>query len=168
MPDIGWTSTERRYRTPYGDIYYGGPCRDNYRNMLAYNQAGPHTVFSYQRPAMRAWLAAQVRYARRSGWTKRRIENTHVMLGGKRYTEGKPIFVVAGTNRSCSLQASLYRQDPGRYAKPEYTGHTRGLAADVHQDQDGLGVIYECLAAENWERSRPDDEPWHWTYWVKV
>ena len=108
---------------------------------------------------MRAWKAAQVRYAKRSDWTAARL---------KKNPDGKPILCVAGTNRTCATQAALYRGDPGRYADPRYTGHTRGLAADVHQEQGELATIYQCLAAEGWNRARPSDEPWHWSFHVTI
>jgi hypothetical protein len=109
---------------------------------------------------MKAFKAAEVRYAKRSGWTKRRIANQG----------GKPIKVLPGTNRSCSTQARLYKSDPNRYADPKITGHTRGLAIDVDQSQgsSNLKLIHYNLLAEGWVQVRPDDEPWHYSYFVEI
>jgi hypothetical protein len=125
-------------------------------------------VFWYQAPAMRAWLAAQVRYAKRTGWSKDRIERNTVKLGGRTYQEGRPILVLPGTNRSCETQTRLWRSDSGRYARPEITGHTRGLAADVDQGQTNLTIIRQVLIAEGWEQVRPVDESWHYSYFVSI
>lgn len=164
-----WTRTETARKTPYGTIYYGGACRDNYRNIVRYDQGGGHTIFWLQLPAMRAWLAAQCRYARRQGWTKARVDNSEVKIQRKTYTEGKPIIVLAGTNRTCATQASLYRSDTSRYAPPQYTGHTRGLAVDVSQNQTAaqLRDIRAALLAEGWKQAR-SDEPWHYSYHVSI
>lgn len=148
------------YKTPYGRIWYGGPCEDHYRNMVTYDQGHGNTVLTLQRPAMRAFWAAQVRLAKRLGWSDARIERE----GGK----GKPIKVLPGTNRTCATQYQLWRKDPKRYAHPDITGHTRGLAIDVDQSQPNLDKIHRCLLAEGWKQARPDDEPWHYSYWVEV
>ena len=125
-------------------------------------------VLTLQRPAMRALLAAQVRYARRSGWTKERIERATVRVGGKVYQEGKPIVMTPGTNRTCATQTALYRSDPNRYAQPQITGHTRGLALDVSTAQPNQIIIHQCLRMEGWNKVRPDDEPWHVSYHVTI
>lgn len=144
-----WTRTERTIKTPNGIIYYGGACRDNYRNFEKYDQGGGHTIFFLQRPAMKAFKAAEERYRRKTN-------------------PNKFINVLPGTNRTCSLQTSLYRSDSNRYAAPQYTGHTRGLAIDVSQAQSNLQMIYTALLNEGWKKSRPDDEPWHLSYWVTI
>lgn len=165
-----WTSTERRIKTPYGSIYYGGACKDSYRNMVTYDATprGSGLVLTLQRPAMEAFLAAQVRYARRSGWSKQRIERSKIKVGGKVYLEGRPILVLPGTNRSCSTQKALYASDPNRYANPNITGHTRGLAIDRSNAQSNLKVIDQSLGLEGWNKVRPDDEPWHLSFGVTI
>lgn len=166
----GWTPTERTYNTPYGQIRYGGACRDDYPNMVTYDASprGSGLVLTLQRPAMRALLAAQVRYAKRSGWTKARIEKSKIRIGGKTYLEGKPIIMTVGTNRTCATQTALYKSDPQRYAAPQYTGHTRGLALDVSTSQPNQVVIHQCLNLEGWNKARPDDEPWHESYFLTI
>jgi hypothetical protein len=155
-----WTATERRIKTPYGFIYYGGPCRDNYRNFRTYDAEpkGTGLIVTLQGPAMRALIAAQQRYARQSGWTKERIA---------RNPDGRPIILLPGTNRTCATQAALYKNDSDRYADPRYTGHTRGLAIDRSNEQPNLVIVDRCLAAEGWERAR-SDEPHHWSYFVSI
>lgn len=154
-----WTPTERKIATPYGIIRYGGVCRDDYRSMQTYDQGGGNTVLSLQRPAMTAFKAAQMRYAKRSGWSKARRE---------RNPNGRPIKVLPGTNRTCETQQRLYSSDRNRYASPAITGHTRGLAIDVDQSQPNLATIGQVLRAEGWTQTRPVDEPWHFSYGVTV
>ena len=157
-----WTRTERRIKTPYGFIYYGGVCKDNYRNFQRLDQfpeKDGNVILVLQGPAMRAFKAAQLRYARQSGWSKKRIAAN---------PNGRPIIILAGTNRSCATQRALYASDSSRYANPNITGHTRGLAIDRSNAQPNLGIIDRCLAQEGWNRTRPDDEAWHWSYHVTI
>ncbi len=156
---IGWTPTQRDYRTPYGVIHYGGRCKDDYANMVTYDQGGSHTILRLQRPAMKAFWGAQVRLAKRLGWSAARI---------KANPKGRFILILPGTNRTCAMQAALRRLDPNRYASPAITGHTRGLAIDVRQDQSNLKLINTALIAEGWNRVRPDDEPWHYSFHVSI
>ncbi len=149
-----WTPTERQIVTQYGFIRYGGLCRDDYRSLVVYDQGGGNTILELQRPAMEAFWAAEVRYAKRCGWTAARIKRN----GGR----GRPIKVLPGTNRTCATQARLYYSDPNRYARPEITGHTRGLAIDVDQSQPSLDKINAALRAEGWTQAR-SDEPWHYS-----
>lgn len=154
-----WTPVERKIETPNGPIFYGGPCKDDYPNMEDFDGAGDHLILTLQRPAMKAFKAAQDRYGKRMGWSRSKRE---------RNPDGKPIIVLPGTNRSCSTQTRLYASDPNRYAKPEITGHTRGLAIDVSRAQGNLDIIHACLKAEGWTQTRPDDEPWHYSYGVTI
>ena len=140
------------YKTRYGVIHYGGPCRDDYPNMVTYDQGGGNTVVTLQRPAMKALWAAEERYG----------------IKTKRPSGTRNIKVLPGTNRTCATQARLYASDPNRYAKPDVTGHTRGIAIDVDQSQPNLRIIHNALIAEGWQQVRPDDEPWHYSYGVRV
>lgn len=151
--------TYRDYRTPFGVIHYKPTaCRDDYPNMVTYDQGAGHTSLTLQRAAMRAFWAAQVRYARSCGWSKARL---------RRNPKGRPIYVLPGTNRTCATQARLYRSDPDRYAHPNVTGHTRGIAIDVSQAQPNLVKVDRALRAEGWTQVR-SDEPWHWSFGVTV
>ena len=161
-----WTVTDRPIKTPYGVIHYGNGCRDDYPNMVTVDmlpEEGGNLLITLQRPAMKALLAAQVRYAKRMGWSKQRIEKRTVKIGAKKYPIGRPIVMLPGTNRTCEIQTKLYNSDHNRYAAPQITGHTRGLAVDRSNAQPNLSIVDACLAAEGWTRVRPTDEPWHWS-----
>ena len=158
-----WTLAPSKRRTEYGYVYYGGACRDDYPNFRTYDQGGGNTVVTLQKPALLALLEAQVKLARSLDWSKARIQRNQKAVDGKKYPEGRPILVLPGTNRTCATQAQLYRSDPGRYADPKYTGHCRGIAVDVRQDQDDLAEANKALASAGWKRVRTD-ESWHWSY----
>lgn len=72
-------------------------------------------------------------------------------------------FRITGSSRTCEFQEAAYKKDPNRYAPPDTTRHTRGLAIDVHTG-DITNRLNTSLAAHGWRRSRPTDEPWHWSY----
>ena len=166
-----WTPSERPIKTPEGIIHYGGPCRDDYPNMVTVDmlpEEGGNLLITLQRPAMKALLAAQVRFAKRSGWKKARIDKRQVKIGAKRYPIGRPVVILPGTNRTCATQTQLYNSDKNRYAAPQITGHTRGLAIDRSNSQEELAVVDACLAQAGWNRTRPTDEPWHWSYGVTI
>jgi len=145
-------------RTPYGIVHWGGACKDDYANIRLYDQppAGGSPV-KLQGPALRAFKAAEVRYAKRTGWSAKRIERDG----------GRPI-ALTGSWRSCAYQTQLYRSDSKRYASPNVTLHCRGLAVDVSTAQPNQAIISGCLKAEGWVQVRPDDEPWHYSYVVKA
>lgn len=139
-----------RIKTPYGGIYYGGSCYDDYATIETYDQEISDRPVKLQGPAMRAFKAAERRY-------------------GKRRKTGWRAIPLTGSWRSCEYQADLYASDPDRYASPDKTGHTRGLAIDVRND---LGLIAKfrirrALRAEGWKQAR-SDEPWHHSYWISV
>jgi len=147
-------------KTPYGVIHYGGECRDDYPNFVTYDQGGGHTILTLQRPAMRAFWAAEIRLATRLGWSDTRIEEND--------GHGRAIYVLSGTNRTCATQYRLWKSDPDRYASPNSTGHTRGLCLDVSQVQPNLDLIRRALMNEGWKQVRPGDEPWHFSYWITI
>lgn len=155
-----WTVLPRKVRTPNGVIHYGGPCRDDYRNMRTYDQGGGNTILTLQGPAMEAFKDAEVYYAKALGWSSQRILSNDGL--------GRAIQVLPGTNRSCSTQARLYADDPSRYASPNVTGHTRGLAIDVSQAQPNLAKVNAALLKAGWTRTRPTEEPWHFSYGVTI
>lgn len=148
------------YHTKYGTIHYGGFCEDDYPNITQYDQ--PRTgglPIKLQAPAMRAFQEAEERVQ------SRRVRKLHAPRSSKNF---RPI-VCTGTWRSCALQAELYARDPNRYASPSGTGHTRGIAIDV---STALGSSFQrkvrrALKAVGWEQARPD-EPWHYSFGVKV
>lgn len=146
-------------RTPNGTIHYGPTCRDDYPNFEVYDQGGSAVVLTLQKPAMTAFKAAEVRYAKKLKWSDARIKKNHGL--------GRAIAVLAGTNRTCATQAKLYASDHSRYAPPNSTGHTRGLAIDVNQGQPNLAIVNAALLAEGWNRAR-SDEPWHFSYFLTI
>jgi hypothetical protein len=147
---VGMPSVERRFRVRksdekfWGEIICGGPCEDSYARIDIYNQIPGQRFVKLQAAALRSFRAAEL------------------ALGHK-------IFLT-GSWRSCSLQASLYRSDPSRFANPNTTAHCRGLAIDVSTDQSQtrLKNIHRALAWRGWHQSRPDDEPWHWSFGIQV
>lgn len=139
-------------RTPYGVIHFGGACRDDYPTIRLYDQPprGGAPV-KLQRPALRALRAAETRYGKRTG-----------------RPNGWRAIALTGSWRSCAYQRQLYARDPRRYAHPNATAHTRGLAIDVSTAQPNQAIIRACLRAEGWRQVRPDDEPWHYSYWIET
>jgi hypothetical protein len=150
----GWTIDTKRYETSFGTITYGGPCKDDYVGMQIYDQPGSGTPVKLQGPAMRSFRAAEERATPR--WLRRK-------------DRVRPI-ILTGSWRDCDYQKVLYVRDPNRYAKPEVTAHCRGLAIDVSTKQ-GLfrrRKIHRALTRNGWRQVRPDDEPWHYSYFVTV
>jgi hypothetical protein len=134
-------------KTPYGIIHYNGVCKDDYPNLQLYDQPpeGGSPV-KLQAAAMRSFKAAERRYGERTGRKWRAIPLT-------------------GSWRSCAFQAECYRRDPNRYASPNGTLHTRGLAIDVSTAAPNQTLMRAALKAEGWHQARPD-EPWHYSYFI--
>ena len=128
-------------KTEYGTIHYGGVCKDNYQNIVLFHQNGGQTV-KLQKPAMDSFKAASVK------------------------VKGIPL---TGSWRSCAYQAQLYASDSNRYASPNGTAHTRGLAIDVSTAISFLKkrAIHRALTARGWHQARAD-EPWHYSFGVNV
>lgn len=145
----------RDYRTPYGLLHYPAICpADGLPNLETYDQDGGRGVIVLQRAAMRGLWAAQVIYARRSGWSAERIERT---------PKGRPIRVLPGSYRTCATQAKLHASDPQRFADPAVSGHPRGICIDVDQSQPNLTKVNLALRTVGWRQVRPTDEPWHYS-----
>jgi hypothetical protein len=138
--------------TPTGVIFYGGPCRDDYDNIELYDQPPEgSSPIKLQAPALKAFRAAEKAYG----------------VATDRPIEDRPI-KLSGSWRSCAHQKELFASDSDRFADPDITGHTRGIAIDVSTAIPNQDIIAECLADNGWTRTRPDDEPWHWSYGVTV
>jgi hypothetical protein len=137
----------RRIITRYGTIYHSSTCKDH-DNIETSDQ-----------------------YVKESGEVQRRARNGPAItlqrpaLKSFKVAEAKADqeIVVTGTIRTCSQQATLYASDPQRFAHPNTTLHTQGLAIDVH-----TGFLNErvrrALRDCGWNQSRPDDEPWHFSF----
>lgn len=78
--------------------------------------------------------------------------------------------LLTGSHRSCSQQTMLYRSDSQRFADPDVTAHTRGLAIDVSQAMSSrrLKKAHVALSERHWYQSRPDSERWHYSFGLKV
>ncbi len=130
--------------TPWGTIYYGGACRDSYGNIHIYRQDAQHYL-KMQQPAINS------------------IKQAENHINGKIYCTGSGW-------RSCTVQAQLWRADPGRYANPSTTAHTRGLAIDInmYQSSEKRAAIKRALLNLGWHQAREYDEPWHYSFGIEV
>jgi hypothetical protein len=138
-------------KTDYGTIRFGGVCKDDYSNIGLYDQQEKGwAVVKLQEPALRSLKDCERRWAKlTTPWQRRR----HIR--------------VTGSWRACSYQAQLYALDPKRYAHPNSGVHTRGLAIDVYWRGVFTKLILKrILRNHGWHQSRPDDEPWHWSFGV--
>lgn len=126
-----------QYDTENGRIFAGGPCQDDYDNIVLYHQKA--ATIKLQRPAMKSFKDCEAK------------------LGFELHC--------SGTWRSCAYQADLYASDPHRYASPDGTLHTRGLAIDVSQamSTEKLAEVHRFLMNHDWHQAR-SDEPWHYSY----
>lgn len=167
--------------TEYGPIRRDeGVCRDNYDRLVVYDQppAGGSPII-LQRAAMRSFQLAEERYARRwlPGYPRKLRRPIEAEVWGKsredvEFRVFRPIYLT-GSIRSCATARALYyseenqerirRTGTSRYAKPEGTLHPHGLAIDVHTGYLN-DRIRHVLEAEGWRQSRPDDEPWHFSF----
>jgi hypothetical protein len=155
-----WTPNARDIHTPNGVIHYGGACRDDYPNMVVYDQGGGNTVIELQAPAMRAFKDAEA-------WVWDRL---HPILR-RRGKKGRDLIpVLPGTNRTCTTQTRLHNEDSSRYADPKITGHTRGIAIDRDRRVSLRRRLlhHRALLKFGWTQTRPIDEPWHYSYGVTV
>lgn len=137
--------------TPYGVIHYGGSCKDDYENIVIYDsEPKGWAPLKMQAPAIRSLKECEEAWAKRTTpWKK------------KRYIRA------TGTWRSCDYQADLYAKDPNRYAPPNVGLHTRGLAIDLYWKRPFTSkTLARVLRNHGWRQTRPDDEPWHWSFGV--
>lgn len=139
---VGQPPRDVTYETAWGNVRAGGPCRDDYVNLAVYVQQKTGRYVKLQAPALRSFREAEE------------------AIGSK--------ILCTGTIRSCSTQEALYRQDPQRYAPPDKGAHTRGLAIDVSMGQTKAkrAAIHAALTDRGWFQSRPDDEPWHYSFGI--
>jgi len=137
------------YGTRFGDIYHSDVCKDDFANITTKTvkrrgKGGYSATYTLQAPAIASLRAV----AKDLGGPFRQL----------------PV-KVTGTIRTCAYQMQLWLSDPNRYAHPNVTLHTQGLAIDV--DMNWLNAHPEAkasLLAHGWHQSRPDDEPWHFSY----
>lgn len=128
----------------WGVIRCGGECRDDYRRItIAHSKDGAATV-KLQQAAVESFLAASA-------------DVGHFIH-------------CTGSWRACADQARYYASDRVRYAPPNATAHTRGLAIDVTTAYPAAQqvAIREALLKRHWHQARPDDEPWHYSFGIQV
>lgn len=121
-----------------------GRCKDNYDLIEVMHRDGQ--VTKLQHGAMESFKDACRAYAKRT-----RPHDTFRLIN------------LSGSWRSCSYQTQLHNSDPQRFADPNYSLHCRGLAIDVINPVPQL--LRGLLKARDWHQARPDDEPWHFSYW---
>jgi len=141
---VGMPPTDRVLEVdPFGRIRCGGRCRDDYDRIVIAHEGG--RVVKLQAAAMRSFQAAED-------------------------AVGEPILLTGIGWRSCRLQRELWEGDPARFADPDKTAHTRGLAIDVHTGQGAkrLEAIRRALLWRGWHQARPTDEPWHYSFGIQV
>ena len=127
-----------RFVTPFGTVFRSDRCKDDYKNLVTWGRAAKRATL--QRPAMLTYKAAQL------------------VTGG---------FRITGSLRTCEFQRDKFKEDPDRFAHPNVGVHTQGLAIDVHTG-DLNGLIRRTLLLLGWKQTRPDDEPWHFSFRVKA
>jgi len=135
------------YKTKYGLVYHRPTCKSDWKNIITrsrkrFGKVVPYTTMTLQEPALLSIRAVEKELSR--PWKRFMVR-------------------VTGTIRTCELQRKLYASDPNRYAPPNKTLHTHGLAIDVHTAylDDRLR---KALLAHGWHQTRPDDEPWHFSF----
>lgn len=143
-----------RIHTAFGDIFEpDGPCKDDYHLIEEADTDRNHGLVKLQAGAMNSFHAAE-----------RRVYQRLHPLKAHRFPNRVFTIHVTGSWRSCELQHQLYDSDNNRYADPDVTLHTRGLAIDVSTLLDHQPTIRAVLLGHGWNQSRPDDEPWHYSY----
>ena len=152
-------ATTQWKQTKFGRVWrLVGGCKDNWSNVETATVGGKFAVggpetYRLQHPAVESlrWVAKEIGAV------------------GPFKVRSRPVRVT-GSARSCSLQASLYAQDPGRYAAPWVGLHTQALAIDVDTnwqlalDNKTEWKFKRAMREAGWTQSRPEDEPWHWSF----
>lgn len=152
---VGMPPTDQKFEVRYGghpeievkEIRCGGPCKDDYGRIIPFQNRNGQ-ILKLQKAAALS------------------LEHVETHL--------KYAVVVTGAWRSCDAQKDYYNSDPpdsfNRYAPPDKTAHTRGLAIDV---STALPLwkrkrIKSKLLAHGWFQARPVDEPWHFSFGIQV
>lgn len=138
-----------QYETRYGTVFHSDHCKDDWANIVTRGpqkrfgtKVIPFTTLTLQRPAMQSLRAVEQDIS--GPFVRQYIRAT-------------------GTIRTCEQQMALWLSDKERFAHPNSTLHTQGLAIDVH-----TGFLNEKLRksmlAHGWHQARPSDEPWHFSF----
>ena len=174
------------FQTVYGDIRRDeGVCKDDYVRLVTYGQPGGGVIV-LQRAAMRSFQLAEEAFARKvwvPGMPKKEKQQVdpevwkddHPAKGlvrekGKTFRVFRPI-ILTGSIRSCETAQKLFLTNgkfgnpPNRYANPAISLHPHGLAIDVHTGWLS-SLIRSILVNHGWKQARPDDEAWHFSFFL--
>ncbi len=144
-------STVEQYKTRYGTVFHRSTCKDDWANIRTRSTRRrfkgngseiPFTQLTLQGPALESIKAIE-----------KDISGPFV----RQYVRA------TGTIRTCEQQMQLWLSDKNRFAHPNSTLHTQGLAIDVHTDFL-TEKLRKSFLAHGWHQSRPDDEPWHFSF----
>ena len=160
------------HETPFGTVIREEGCHDDYERLYTYDQPPLGSgVIVLQRAAVRSFQRAEEAYARRLwrlGWPRKVTLPIDDKLWRGDFArelerrEFRPI-ILTGSIRSCATQTRLWRSDNKRFAAPGSTLHPHGLAIDVSTFFLNA-TIRALLLNHGWRQSRPDDEPWHFSF----
>lgn len=144
------------YMTKYGIVYHSSVCKDNWSNIIV--------VQKYRKP--NGDLIDRPKELKMQRAAIKSLKAVEDKLGQQVKT--------TGSWRSCSEQWALYRSDSSRFAHPNTTLHTQGLAIDVNMVWRGeltnaeVNRFEDLMRKHGWKQARPDDEPWHWSFKLKA
>ena len=122
------------YDSHYGKVYKNVTCKDDFKNIVIYNQDAQRVV-KLQEPAMDSFKECEKK------------------LGHKIHVTGEGW-------RSCASQLQLWHSDPARFANPNGSLHCAGLAVDLDTGDHFFTENKKTLLAHGWHFPRTD-EPWH-------
>jgi hypothetical protein len=164
------------YDTEYGEIRRDEDvCKDDYRRLVTYDQPGGGAII-LQRAAMRSFQLSEEAFGRklwRPGMPKKVTQRIDSEVWGTSRTGTRtfrPIYLT-GSIRSCDAAERFYAMNgrdgnpPNRYAPPWVSLHPHGLAIDVNTGWLSR-LIRNILLNHGWKQSRPDSEPWHFSFWL--
>lgn len=129
------------YDTHWGTIHRTIECKDDWDNIVIYHQDNQRIV-KLQKPAILSFKEQEKRVG------------THI---------NKPNHIIRLTGegwRSCALQRELHNSDPARFADPNGSLHTQGLAIDLDTNDPYFEDNKRALLNHGWHFPRPD-EIWH-------
>lgn len=136
--------------TTYGKVFrlYGG-CKDDWKTIV--------TSRFYRKPSGLIRRRLRKKSITMQQPAIKALKEAEVKLGRE--------IVTTGSFRTCALQDSLYRSDTKRFAPNTVGLHCQGLAIDVTtEDPELKTTVRKALLAHGFTQTRPDDEPWHFSY----
>jgi hypothetical protein len=143
------------YDTPNGRIHMSnpGPKADlPYENVETYHQPVTGNTITLQRPALKAFVAAEL--AQTPRWLRRKGKVRPIRITGHGY-------------RSYAYQKALYDSDSsGRYANPDGSNHVEALAVDLDTSSRTFDRAKKALINHGFKFT-VGGEIWHGSYWVE-